>query len=193
MLKNLWESFIWMIGANEVDPAIPIWQLILRTIVIYLVALLVIRIGKRRFMGGYTTFDILLGFVVGSVMSRAITGAVRFIDMLVVVAGLVILHWIIATISFYSERFGKIVENTTRKLVIDGEIQKDEMRKSKIGKKDLMEAVRQGANIDSLDRVKTAYLERDGNITIIPHPSEPHIVEVKVEDGVQTVRILFEN
>ena len=57
---------------------IPIWQLVLRTIVVYGVALLIIRVAKRRFMGGFTTFDILLGFVVGSVFSRAITGTIQF-------------------------------------------------------------------------------------------------------------------
>ena len=75
MVLNWWETFIWIIGGNEIDAAMPVWQLVLRTIAVYGVALLIIRVAKRRFMGGYTTFDILLGFVVGSVLSRAITGS----------------------------------------------------------------------------------------------------------------------
>lgn len=193
MLQNLWEKFVWTIGANEIDATLPVWQLVLRTIVIYIVALLLIRIGKRRFMGSYTTFDILLGFIVGSILSRAITGAIRFIDMFFVVAVLVALHWIIAVLSFYSQRFSNVVKNTARKLVIDGEIQKDAMQKSKIGENDLMQALREEANVDSLDKVKTAYLERDGNITVIPQGCQPHLVEVKVEDGVQTIKIVIEH
>lgn len=194
MLQGLWEKFVWLIGANEVDAAsLSVWQIILRTILIYVVALLLIRIGKRRFMGSYTTFDILLGFIVGSILSRAITGAVRFIDMIFAVAALVFLHWIIATVSFYSERFGNLVKNTERKLVAGGKIQEDAMRKSKVGKNDLMQAVREQANIDSLDKVKAAYLERDGNITVIPKSGEPHLIEVKVEEGVQTIKILIEH
>lgn len=193
MLQNVWNSFIWLIGGNDVDATLPIWQIILRTIVIYIVALLIIRLGKRRFMGSYTTFDILLGFIVGSILSRGITGAVRFVDMFAVVVVLVLLHWMIAVISFYSQRFSNVVKNTERKLIVEGEIQEDAMQKSKIGKNDLMQAIREEANVDSLDKVETAYLERDGNITVIPKSCKPHLVEVKVEEGVQTVKIVIEH
>lgn len=192
MFQNLWENFAWLIGGGEVDPVMPIPQLILRTIIIYIVALAIIRIGKRRFMGSYTTFDILLGFIVGSILSRAITGTVRFIDMVLVVGVLVILHWVIATISYYSEYFGTLIKDKPRELIVDGEIKEDALQKSKIGKKDLMQALREEANLESPEEVKIAYLERDGNITVIPKPCEPQIVEVKVENGVQTIKILID-
>ncbi|CAN5669483.1 hypothetical protein BH24ACI2_BH24ACI2_13730 [soil metagenome] len=192
MLQDLWKQIIWIIGAGEVDAALPLWQLVLRTIVIYIVALLLIRVGKRRFMGSYTTFDILLGFIVGSILSRAITGAIRFIDMIFVISALVGLHSLIAVLSFYSQRFSKIVKNTPRKIVVDGEVLDKEMRKSKIGENDLLQAAREKGKVETLDEIKTAYLERDGNITVIPKGSEPKIVEVKVENGVQTVRIVME-
>jgi len=193
MLQNLWENFVWLIGGKEISETLPVWQIVVRTIVIYIVALLIIRVGKRRFMGGFSSFDILLGFIVGSILSRGITGAVRFIDMFFVVAVLVVLHWIISTLSFYSDKFGNLIKNTARKLVVDGEIQEDAMRKSKIGKNDLMQAVREEANVDSLDKVKTAYLERDGNITVIPNRREPRLIQVKVEEGVQTIKIIIED
>ena len=192
MFQNLWENFAWLIGGGEVELIMPIPQLILRTIVIYVVALAIIRIGKRRFMGSYTTFDILLGFIVGSILSRAITGTVRFLDMIFVVGVLVILHWVIATLSYYSDYFGNLIKDKPRELIVDGEIKEDALQKSKIGKNDLMQALREEANLESPGEVKTAYLERDGNITVIPKPCEPQIVEVKVENGVQTVKILVE-
>ncbi len=191
MFQNLWENFLWLIGGGEVEAVMPVPQLILRAIITYIVALAIIRIGKRRFMGSYTTFDILLGFIVGSILSRAITGAVRFIDAVLVVGVLMILHWVIAAISYYSEYFGEIIKDEPRKLIVDGEIVEDALQKSKIGKNDLMQALREEANLESPEEVKTAYLERDGNITVIPKPYEPQIVEVKVENGVQTVKILI--
>lgn len=191
MLNDLWEKFAWLLGAGEVDAVMPLPQLILRTIIIYIVALAIIRIGKRRFMGSYTTFDILLGFIVGSVLSRAITGTVRFFDMVFIVATLVILHWVIATVSFYSERVSKFIKDSPRKLIVDGEIVEEALQKSKVGKNDLLQALREEANIESPENVKTAYLERDGNITVIPKTCEPQILEVKVENGVQTVKILI--
>ncbi len=193
MAEQLWESFIWLIGGGgqEYDRRSAA-QVVARTVVIYLIALAIIRIGKRRFMGNYSAFDILLGFIVGSVMARGITGAIRLLDMVIVVSVLMILHWLIATLSFYWEGFGKVVENTPRKLIIDGEIQKDAMAKSKIGEGDLLQAMRDKANLEAPEKVKVAYLERDGNITVVPKRGEPQILDSKAEGGVQTIRIVVE-
>lgn len=189
MLESLWENFVWVIGGREIDAVIPVWQLVLRTIFVYATALFLIRVAKRRFMGGFTTFDILLGFVVGSILSRAITGAIRFIDMVVVVSVLIILHWILATITFYFDRTSELVKNSERELVKDGKIQEEAMRRSKIGKNDLLEALRKEGNVEKPEDVQSAYLERDGNITVIPKACESHVVEVSVEEGVQKIQI----
>ncbi len=192
MFESLWEMFSSGIGMNEVEPVMSTWQMIPRTIVVYIVALLLIRIGKRRFLGGYTTFDILLGFVVGSIMSRAITGAVTFTNMIFVVLTLVGIHWVIAIITYYYDTNG-IIKNSERQLVKDGEVDEDAMLKSKIGENDLLQALRQKANVESPDEVKSAYLERDGSITVIPKGCEVHIVEVEVKEGVQNIRIKIQH
>jgi uncharacterized membrane protein YcaP (DUF421 family) len=41
-------------------------------------------------------------------------------------------------------------------------------------------------------KIKLAYLERNGSISMIPCPSAPRIVDVSVADGVQMVRIKLE-
>lgn len=192
MLQKLWEIFSSGIGINEVEPIMSTWQMIPRTIVVYVVALLLIRIGKRRFLGGYTTFDILLGFVVGSIMSRAITGAITFINMFFVVATLVGLHWIIAILTYYFDT-NNVVKNSARQLVKDGEIDDNAMQESKLGENDLLQAMRQKGNVESLDKVKSAYLERDGSITVIPNGCETHVVEVDVKEGVQSIKIIIEH
>lgn len=194
MLQNWWENFIWLIGGNEVNAVIPLWQLVLRTIVVYGIALLIIRVAKRRFMGGFTTFDILLGFVIGSVLSRAITGTIRFVDMFFIVFVLVIMHWVISIIGYYSGSFiSDTVKNSARQLVKDGEMIEDAMRESKIGENDLMQAVRNKGNVESLDNVKSAYLERDGSITVIPNGCDAHLFEIEVKENVQTVKIKIEH
>lgn len=192
MLQDFWEMFSSAIGMNEVNQVMSTWQMIPRTIVVYIVALLLIRIGKRRFLGGYTTFDILLGFVVGSIMSRAITGTITFTNMFFVVLTLVGLHWIIAIFTYYFDTNGTI-KNSERQLIKDGKIDEDAMRKSKIGENDLLQAMRQKGNVESIDKVESAYLERDGSITVIPKGCETSIVEVDVKEGVQSVKIVIEH
>lgn len=191
MLQQLREGFIWLIGGGEEYGQLTAVQVVSRTIIIYLIALVIIRVGKRRFMGNYSSFDILLGFILGSIMARGITGGMSFPDMVLVVLVLMAMHWVIATISFYWKGFSKVVEDEPRKLVIDGEIQDDAMQASKIGKNDLHQAMREKGKVESEKEVKSAYLENDGTITIIPKKHEPRVLEVRVEDGVQTVRIVL--
>lgn len=191
MFEEIWKYFIWLIGGSEDYATLSVTQMIFRTVIIYGVALAMIRIGKRRFMGSYTAFDILIGFVVGSILSRAITGSIRFFDTMIVISTLILLHWIIAAISFHFDKVGGIIKNSARELIVDGEIKEDAMRKSKIGENDLLQALRDKAGVESPEQVKAAYLERDGNITVVPKPVKPQVIEIKVEEGVQTVKIVI--
>lgn len=192
MIQQFWEYFIYLIGAGGRDyDQLDVYQVVIRTIVIYAIALLIIRIAKRRFMGGYSSFDILLGFIIGSIMARAIIGGISLINMIIVVGVLTLIHWLIATATYHSQKFSDAVKNTTRKLIIDGEVQEDALLKSKIGKNELLKAIRSEAGLESTDDVKTAYLERDGEITIIPKSPAQRVIEIDVKDGVQTVKIVL--
>ncbi len=189
MLEGLWTNFISLIGGDEQYSTITVFQVVTRTVVIYLVALVIIRIGKRRFMGDYSAFDILIGLIVGSTMARAVTGTISLLNMVIVVGVLMALHWIIATLSVHWQGFGRFIENSPRKLIIDGAIQDDALLKSKITRDDLMLALRQESHIDDVELVKAAYLERDGSITVLPKDSVNTVQNVEVEKGVQTIKI----
>jgi uncharacterized membrane protein YcaP (DUF421 family) len=172
VLSELWNDLTWAIGAGSDFENISPVQVIFRTTVIFIVALVLIRVGKRRFMGDYTAFDILLGFIVGSVMARAVTGAVSLVNMVLIVVVLMGLHWMVATVSFYFPTFENAVENDPRKLIDNGKIDKDALAKSKISDDDLLQALREHGGVEKPEEVKTAFLERDGSITVIPIEKE---------------------
>jgi len=189
MFEQLNEIFFWMIGANEDFSKLSYLQMMLRTIIVYGVALLMIRLGKRRFLGGYSAFDILMGFVVGSIMSRTITGREGFFSAILVIITLMAIHYAISYLTYHYRDASKLVKNKERQLVRNGVVDKDAMETSKLGDNDLLQALRQKGGIESLERVESVYLERDGSITVIPKKSEPTVLEIEVENGVQTVRI----
>ena len=49
----------------------------LRAVVVYAVTLVFVRLAKKRFMGHATAFDVILGIMLGAIVSRAITGTRR--------------------------------------------------------------------------------------------------------------------
>jgi uncharacterized membrane protein YcaP (DUF421 family) len=165
------------------------YQVSIRAFVIYIAALVMVRVGEKRFIGKNTAFDVILGIILGSVVSRAINSSATF--FLTILAGFVLvgLHWLFAAISFRSDWFGNLIKGTKRQLVKEGEIHWRQMEKGNISREDLMSAVRAESNREDLEGVLKAYLERSGNISIIREAEEPRILEVKVEEGVQTVRI----
>lgn len=176
------------IGADDLT-----WyQMAVRSLIIYVAALAMVRVGEKRFLGKNTAFDVILGIILGSVTSRAINGSAGLGPTIVAGFVLVALHWLIAFISFRSDRFGDIVKGSKRLIVEDGEIMWDAMSKSNFSKQDLMSQVRTEASIEDLEKVKKAYLERSGEVSLIKPSGEPKIIEVSVADGVQTVRIQLE-
>lgn len=76
------------------------WQMLLRAVVVYILALAMVRLGDKRFLGKNTAFDVILGVVLGSVVSRAITNSSPFVPTLIAAVTLVALHWSFAWISF---------------------------------------------------------------------------------------------
>ena len=167
-MAHAWEYLLWLIGADQSFGQLSAAQIAVRTVVVYVTALLLLKLGKRRFMGDYSAIDILLGFVLGSVLARGLTGAITILEMLVVVVMLLGLHWVFAAVSFYWPGFEKALESSPRKLVEDGHVIKDAVRESKITDDELSQALREEANVQDVADVKAAYLERDGSITVIP-------------------------
>ncbi len=167
-------------------------HMMLRAAIVYIVAVVIVRVGSKRFMGKNTAFDLLLGIMLGSVLSRAITGQSPFFPTLAAGAVLMVMHYVFAWLSYQFDWFSPLVKGRPRLLVKDGEIQRDGMRKSLVGEHDLMEALRTGASGTRIEDVALAHLERNGNISVILKKEPPQVLEVKAADGVQAVRITVE-
>lgn len=187
MLNEILEGIRDLIGVVQED--LTFWQMALRALIIYITAVTLVRIGDKRFMGKNTAFDVILGIILGSVLSRAITGNAGFFQTIGAGMVLVALHWTFSVVTFHYSRLSTYIKGTDRKLVEDGEIIWENMRKSHIGENDLMSALRSNGQVLDVSEVKVAHFERSGDISVIKKEREPRIIEVAVQDGVQTVRI----
>lgn len=179
---------VFHLGLGLGSDSLSLQQMGLRALVVYLIAIVIVRLADKRFFGKHTALDVILGFMLGSILSRAITGNSPFFPTLGAALALVIVHWGFAVGAFHWSRFGTLVKGTARQLVRDGQIQWDQMKAGQISREDLLGAVRVEGGED-LDQVDAAYLERSGDISVIKRRSKPRIVEISVEQGVQTVRV----
>jgi uncharacterized membrane protein YcaP (DUF421 family) len=143
-----------------------------RGILIFCFALLLVRAGDRRIFGKNSAFDIVLGIILGSILSRAITGNSPFVPTAITSAVLIALHWIFARLAQQNHTFGKFIKGNEILMVKDGQMQKANMHRTNITEQDLLEILRSTGKITQIDAVQEAYLERSGNISVVPRKEE---------------------
>ncbi len=168
------------------------YQTALRSIIVYIATLIMVRIGERRFLGKNTSFDVVVGIILGSLVSTAINSQVPFLATLL--AGFVVvgLHWLFSLITFQSDFLDVFLKGSPHKLVNNGEIVWNAMKKNDITREDLTQAMRKAGHTEDVQEIREAYFERSGDISFIKYKAQPRVLEVKVEKGVQTVRIIIE-
>jgi uncharacterized membrane protein YcaP (DUF421 family) len=187
-MDQLWHGLQGLFGAGQEAKDVDTLQVCFRALFIYLFGWAILRIGGNRFLGQETAFDVVLGFVLGSTLSRAINGSSPIFLALAASVVLVGFHHLLAWATFKSRALGDIFKGRPRTLLRDGEILPEEMRRQRLSEGDLDEALRLNGRVEDRRKVKEARFERNGRVSVVQR-AEPKVVEVRVEDGVQTVRI----
>ncbi|WP_046869154.1 DUF421 domain-containing protein [Microvirga massiliensis] len=176
------------LGLGLQSQDISVWQMGVRAAVVYVVTVLIVRLGKKRFMGRATAFDVILGIMLGSIVSRAVTGNAPFLPALVAAAVLVAMHWVSSAMALHWHAFGRAIKGQPVLMVRDGKVDETVMRKTHMTEHDLWEDLR-GKSVADLTQVAEAHLERSGQLSVIKAERKPKVVEVTVAGGVQTLRI----
>jgi uncharacterized membrane protein YcaP (DUF421 family) len=192
MLQAQWNQLQILLGLELDISDVNGLQMALRTIIIYAFTLAIIRLGSKRFLGEASAFDLVVGIILGSVMSRAINGSAPFFPTLAAGIVLIGMHWLLAVIAFHIDWFGPFVKGNRVLLIKDGQIQEQEIQRTGITTHDLNQALRHQSKQTDPSKIEAAYLERDGQISVIPFKREPRVFDVSVADSVQTVRIELE-
>jgi uncharacterized membrane protein YcaP (DUF421 family) len=167
-------------------------EMALRALLVYVLAVILVRIGSKRFLSQATAFDVIVAIMLGSILSRAINGSAPFLPTIAAGAALVGLHWFFALLTSRTDFAGPLLKGEPRLLIKDGEVQEEEMRKAKLSEHDLEQALRMGSKQSDPSKIRRAYLERNGSISVIPYRKEPEVLDVSVEEGVQNIRIKLE-
>ena len=143
-------------------------QVSLRGIIVFIVALIMVRLANKRFLSKMTAFDAILGFILASMLARAVNGSAPFFPTLGGGFVLVGVHWVIAELSYRSDRFGNLVKGKPKTIVREGRLDRKMMASSKISEKDLLEEARLNGQVSRMEEIELATLERNGEVSVIP-------------------------
>ena len=164
-MEPVWSALSDVLGLDR--ESLSVGQMAARAVVVYVIGVALVRVGEKRFIGKFSAFDVIMGIMIGSILSRAITTAEGFVATLTAASALILLHYGFAVLAFHSNEVGDLVKGHARTLVTDGTIDWDAMRRGHISEKDLRSALRENARTEDISGVKRATLERSGNISVI--------------------------
>ncbi len=154
-------------------------EILLRTLTVYFVVLIGVRLTGKREVGQMTPFDLVLLLLLSNSVQNAMTGPDTSVAGGVVAAmTLLILNYGIAEGAGMNRKFRRFVQGQPSLLVHDGEVIAAHMAKEHVTSDELMRALREHG-VGSLHDVAIAVLEVDGSISILKYDDvkaghEPH-------------------
>ena len=138
-----------------------------RALIVFVFAVLLLRLGDRRFLGRNAGYDWMLGVILGSVLSRGINGQAAFFPTLGVSAVLVLLHHLLSVAAFHSHAVSSLAKGQPIVLVREGKRDRAAMRHCKITDDDLDENLRLNGNEQDTGDIAEARLERNGSVSVV--------------------------
>ena len=143
------------------------WQLCVRALILFAFGLVCIRIAGRRTFSQATALDIIVAIIIGSNLSRAMTGKAPFLGAVAATLVLVVLHRLLAMALVRSAGLARLINGRPAVLVRDGHVDDDALRRHGLSQDDLLEGLR----LEQVERpadVRLATLEGGGRISVVP-------------------------
>jgi uncharacterized membrane protein YcaP (DUF421 family) len=150
------------------DMTTPWWEIILRTAVVYVVVLVLLRAAGKRELGQMSPVDLVVILVIANAVQNAMTGGDNsLVGGIVAATTLVAVNTAFSRVGHRVPYLKHLFESQATVLVEGGKLIKRNLERENVEEDELMMAVREHG-LEQLDGVEAAYLERDGSISIIP-------------------------
>jgi uncharacterized membrane protein YcaP (DUF421 family) len=155
------------LGLGRDAAALTFTQISVRAVIVFVSALVIVRCGDRRFLSQKTAFDAVLGFILASMLARAINGTAAFFPTLGGAFVLVMLHRALAYWSRRSHTVGFLIKGRSDVIVRDGKMNEALARQNRLSEHDLLEDFRLNGNVKDTRDVALAVFERNGQISVV--------------------------
>src|SRR6478735_5261523 len=156
-----------LLGLGRDATSLTFLQISLRGVVAFVAALVIVRCGDRRFLSQKTAFDAVLGFILASMLARAVNGTAAFFPTLGSGFVLVTLHRILAYWSRRSHAVGLLIKGRSDVIVRDGALDEAAARRNRLSEHDVLEDLRLNGNVGDIRDVSLAVFERNGHLSVV--------------------------
>jgi len=153
--------------ADLFEVHVPVHELVLRGTLVYWLLFLIFRFLLRRDVGAVGIADILLLVIVADAAQNAMSGGYdTFAEGAILVLTIVCWNWALDVLSYRFRAMRRFTTPARLVLIKQGVLQRRNLRREYITLEELNEKLRE-QGIEKVAEVKAAYLEGDGQISVI--------------------------
>ncbi|MFS0575331.1 DUF421 domain-containing protein [Sporosarcina sp. 179-K 3D1 HS] len=154
-----------------------------RTVLLYVLILLILRIMGKREVGELGVIDIVVFIIMAEVAAFALDSPdKKLIQSIVPMTILLVIQYGSSLISLKSKKFRDLVDGDPSLIIEHGKILESEMRKQRYNLDDLFQQLRE-QQVGSIHEVSYAYLEPSGNLSVFKHDDVQPVLAL-ISDGV---------
>ena len=151
---------------------VPLFEIILRGSVIYISLFILLRVVLKRQAGSLGMTDLLLITLIADASQNAMAGEYRSITAgIVLVCTIIFWTYTFDWLSYKYPWFNRLTEPQPLPLIKEGRLLRKNMRRELITEEELMGQLRE-QGLDNVGKVKEAYMESDGHISIVEQEQE---------------------
>ena len=142
------------------------WEFVVRVVVVYLFLLGMLRFGGKKHIGELTPFDLVVLLIISETVQGSMIGDdTSLVGGLIAAGTLFALVYAVNYVSWRSKTAERLFEGVPKVLVRNGRVRRLALIEERITRAELIEALRR-EGCTSLTRVRFAFLETDGSITV---------------------------
>ena len=167
VMNDIWLQMNSVLGLSAEPKDLTLLQISLRGFMIFIATLIMLRLADRRFLSKRSAFDAVVGFILASMLARAVNGSSAFFPTIGGGFVIITLHRLLAFLTRQNHSLGTLIKGKVDVLINNGEIDKEVMRSNNLSRHDVLEDLRMNGNIEDLAKVKRAYYERNGQVSVV--------------------------
>ena len=146
--------------------SVPWWELIVRSIIVYVFLIVLLRVTGKRQIGQLAPFDLVLLLVLSNAVQNSMNGGDNSVlGGIISATTLIGLNFLMGYLTYRNKRLEVLIEGQPEVLIHNGKLFENVMARAQLTHHELNAALRQAGCL-SVAEVHCAILENNGTITV---------------------------
>jgi len=147
--------------------SLPVWNLVLRGVVVYLSVLFILRIAGKRQLAQMSPTEFVAILLISNAVQNAMNGGDNsLVGGLILAVVIIITSWSISVLTYRHRQVRQLFEGTPTLMVYKGKVVSRNMDREHLGLSELRALLRE-QGIHDLEDIHSAVLEADGHLSLI--------------------------